>query len=56
MRADAAEELRAIYLRVTEENVRTVYADNREELLQPVQDLPEGLRRLLTPNEGAATR
>lgn len=56
MSADAAEELRAIYLRVTEENVRAVYAENREELLQPIQDLPEGLRRLLTPNEGAATR
>lgn len=56
MRADAADELKALYLRVTSENVQAVYAENRGTILQPIQDLPEGLRRLLTPQEGAAIR
>lgn len=51
MRADAADELKATYLRVTAENVQAVYAENRDRILRPIQELPEGLRRLVTPQE-----
>jgi hypothetical protein len=54
MRADAADELKALYLRVTSENVRAVYAENRSRILRPIESLPEGLRRLLTPQDGDA--
>ena len=56
MRADAADELKATYLRVTAENVQAVYANNRDRVLGAIQDLPEGLRRLVTPQEGSAGR
>lgn len=53
VRNGAAENLKALYLRVTGENVRAVYAQYRETILRPVQGLPEGLRYLVTPQECA---
>ena len=51
MRADAAEELKALYFRVTAENVEAVYRKHRDEILEAIRPLPDGLRRLLTPQE-----